>query len=52
MDRDKIICVYCTREAEVMTSNDKTVVICRECGTAIELETYKELFDNLIHGEV
>jgi len=31
-----------------MASNNKTAVVCRNCGTAIELETYKELFDDLI----
>lgn len=31
-----------------MASNMKTVVVCRECGTAIDLETYKELFDDII----
>jgi len=48
MDIDKIICVYCKRKAELMASNNKTAVVCRECGTAIEIETYKELFDDLI----
>lgn len=33
-----------------MASADKTVVICRYCGTAIGLETYRELFDRLIYG--
>ena len=51
MDHDKIICVYCKKNAELMASNDRTIVMCGECGTAIELETYKELFDNLVHGE-
>lgn len=50
MDPGDIICVYCKRTAEVMASADKTVVICRYCGTAIGLETYRELFDRLIYG--
>lgn len=49
MIQDKIICVYCKRNAELMATNNKTAVICRECGTAIDLETYKELFDELIY---
>ncbi len=48
MDHNKIICVYCKKNAELMASNNKTAVVCRNCGTAIELETYKELFDDLI----
>jgi transcription elongation factor Elf1 len=48
MDPDNVICVYCKRNAEVMASADRTVVICRNCGIAMELETYKELFDKLI----
>jgi hypothetical protein len=48
---NKIICVYCKRNAQLMASNNKTVVTCQECGIAIELETYKELFDDLIYGE-
>lgn len=50
MNQDKIICVYCKRKAELMSSNLKTVVVCRECGTAIDLETYKELFDEMIYA--
>ena len=34
-----------------MSSNMKTVVVCRECGTAMDLETYKELFDDFIFGK-
>lgn len=49
MDPDSIICVYCKRKAEVMASADRTAVICRYCGIAIGLETYKELFDELIY---
>ena len=49
MNHDKIICVYCKRDAELMASNNKTAVICRECGVAIDIETYKELFDELIY---
>ena len=48
MDRD-IICVYCKRNVELIRSYDKTAVICSNCGIAIELETYKELFDNKIY---
>ena len=50
MDHDNVICVYCKRKAEVMASAGRTVVICRYCGTAIGLETYRELFDKLIYG--
>ncbi|MCG6909986.1 MAG: hypothetical protein LJE94_07675 [Deltaproteobacteria bacterium] len=49
MNRNEIICVYCKRNVELMATNNKTVVVCRECGTAIELESYKELFDDLIY---
>ena len=48
MDHNKIICVYCKKNAALMANNNKTAVVCRDCGTAIELETYKELFDDLI----
>jgi hypothetical protein len=34
-----------------MASNMRTAVVCRECGTAMDLETYKELFDDMIYGE-
>jgi hypothetical protein len=49
MDHNKIICVYCKRNAELMTSNNTTTVICSHCGTATGLETYKELFDNWVY---
>lgn len=49
LNQNEIICVYCKRKAELMSSNMKTVVVCRECGTAIGLETYKELFDGMIY---
>jgi hypothetical protein len=48
MDHNKIICVYCKRNAELITSDNTTTVICSYCGIAIELQTYKELFDNWI----
>jgi hypothetical protein len=48
MEHDKIICVYCKKNAKLITSNNNTAVICTNCGIAIELETYKELFDNRI----
>jgi peptide subunit release factor 1 (eRF1) len=46
---DKIKCAYCKKDAELMASNNRTAVICRECGIAVDLETYKELFDDLIY---
>lgn len=49
LNQNELICVYCKRKAELMSSNMKTVVVCRECGTAIDLETYKELFDDMIY---
>ncbi len=49
LNQSDIICVYCKKKAELMASNMRTVVICRECGTAIDLETYKELFDDMIY---
>jgi hypothetical protein len=49
MDQDNIRCVYCKRRVELIRSNNKTAVICSQCGIAIELETYKELFDNWIY---
>ena len=48
MARD-IICVYCKRNVELIKSYDKTAVICSNCGIAIELEAYKELFDDKIY---
>lgn len=49
MEPDKVLCAYCHRNASLMRSNDKTIVICSNCGIAIELETYKELFDNRVY---
>lgn len=49
LNQNEIICVHCKRKAELMSSNMKTVVICRECGTAMGFETYKELFDDMIY---
>ena len=51
LNQNEIICVYCRKKAELMSSNMKTVVICRECGTAMDFETYKELFDDMIFGQ-
>ena len=51
MNQNEVICAYCKKRAELMASNMRTIVICRECGTAIDLETYKELFDDLIYGK-
>ena len=48
MEHDKMVCVYCKKNAKLITSNINTAVICTNCGIAIELETYKELFDNRI----
>lgn len=48
MEHDNVLCAYCNRNAALMRSNDKTIVICTNCGIAIELETYRELFDNSI----
>jgi len=45
MDQDQVRCVYCKQNAELIRSNNKTAVICSRCGIAIELETYRELFD-------
>jgi len=44
MEHDKIICVYCDKNAKRITSNNNTAVIFTNCGIAIELGTYKELF--------
>lgn len=49
MDQDNIRCVYCKRDAELIRSNNKTAVICSQCGIAIELETYRELFDTYMY---
>jgi len=49
LGQNEIICVYCKRKAELMSSNMKTVAVCRECGTAMDLEMYKELFDDMIY---
>ena len=51
LGQNEIICVYCKRKAELMASNMKTAVVCRECGTAIDIETYKELFDGMIYAK-
>ena len=48
MEHEKVLCAYCNRDAALMGSHDKTIVICTNCGIAIELETYRELFDNSI----
>lgn len=48
MEHDKILCAYCHNATALMRSNDKTIVVCSNCGIAIELETYRELFDNLV----
>ena len=50
MIQDEIVCVYCKKRAELMANAGRTVVICRECGTAIEFGTYKELFDGFVSG--
>ena len=34
-----------------MSSNMRTVVVCKECGTAIDIVTYKELFDDMIFDQ-
>ena len=49
LNQNEVICVYCKRKAELMSSNLKTVVMCRECGIAVDLETYLELFDDMIY---
>lgn len=49
LNQNEIICVYCKRKAELMSSNMRTVVVCKECGTAMDLETYNELFDDMIY---
>ena len=51
LNQNEIICVYCKRKAELMASNMRTAVVCREFGTDMDLETYKELFDDMIYGE-
>jgi len=48
MNKNKIICVYCKKPAELISGNN-TAVYCPSCGFAMELETYKELFDRLIY---
>ena len=48
MEHDKVRCAYCNRDAALMRSHDKTIVICTNCGISIELETYRELFDTSI----
>ena len=49
MNQNKIVCVTCKRNAELMTSNNTTTVICSQCCTAIELDTYRELFENWVN---
>jgi len=49
MNQNKIVCVTCKRNAELMTINNTTTVICSQCCTAIELDTYRELFENWVN---
>lgn len=50
MDQNRIICVYCKKNAELIKSNNRTAIICTHCGIAVEAETYKELFDTRIYN--
>jgi hypothetical protein len=48
MGHNKIICVYCKRNAKLIKSDNTTTVVCSHCGIATGLETYKELFDKWV----
>ena len=45
MDREKIICIFCGRIAQIKEQDDLKIVVCPKCKRETELAAYQDIFD-------
>ena len=46
MESEKIICIFCGKNADIVKEDDLTMVTCRYCKRKTELDDYQEMFDH------
>ena len=45
MEREKIICIFCGRIANIKEQGDLRIVVCPKCKRETELAEYQDIFD-------
>jgi len=45
MKREKIICIFCGKIAQIKEQNDLKIVVCPKCKRETELDTYQDIYD-------
>jgi len=45
MDREKIICIFCGKQADIENQEDLTIVTCSHCKRETDLNKYENIFD-------
>jgi len=45
MKREKIICIFCGKIAQIKEQNDLMIVVCPKCKRETELDTYQDIYD-------
>jgi len=45
MKREKIICIFCGKIAQIKEQDDLKIVLCPKCKRETELDTYQVIFD-------
>ena len=44
MKREKIICIFCGKIAQIKEQDDLKIVVCPKCKRETELDTYQDIF--------
>jgi len=45
MKREKIICIFCGKIAQIKEQDDLKIVVCTKYKRETELDTYQDIFD-------
>jgi hypothetical protein len=48
MDKNRIICIFCGKQADIVNEDDLSIVACSHCKRKTELDDYQEMFDQWI----
>ena len=45
MKREKIICIFCGKIAQIEEQDNLKIVVCPKCKRETDLDTYQDIFD-------